>query len=406
MSRMETPPPDLFRQQARQQYHQGSHTLERLRVSPPWTWWLVGLVVAALLTALVLAVVGTVEINTRAVAVLRPGNGVRSLTAQIPGSVRSVQARSGQLVRAGEVVLTLDAPDLQGRLLQSQRELDLLTSHYQKASRQQQMLHDKQVASVDVRLQRMHDQIASQRVSLAAYEKKWKTLASLADSGVVSKMSVIEAREAHAQAARQLASAQQALQQIHQELAVLASRRNAELWQQKQALKAAQSRHEALQLSVEQAVIRAPQTGTLEALVVNPGDVVTPGMVLGKLIPTGTPMRVVSFLAEKDRAFVKVGDTVRLELGQLPYGEYGTLGAKVVRISDSLATPYEVVEALGEYGNPGIPTYRVELEITDAEAAHAAGIRLRSGMRMQARFTLRRQRPITILLEPLRRWFR
>lgn len=403
---METAPLDLFRQQARQQYHDGDQALERLQVSPPWTWWLMGLVTAALLTALVLGVVGTVEFNTRAIGVLRPGNGVRSLTAQISGSVRSVQARSGQLVHAGDVVLTLDAPDLQGRLLQSRRELDVLTSHYEQVSAQQQMLHDKQMASVRIRMRKMRDQIASQRVSLTTYEKKWKALASLADSGVVSKMSVIEAREAHAQASRQLASAQQALQQIHQELAVLASRREAELWQQKQALKAAQSRHEALQLSAGQIVIRAPQTGTVEALVVNPGDVVVPGMVLGKLIPTGTPLRVVAFLAEKDRAFVNVGDAARLELGQLPYGEYGTLGARVVRISDSLSTPYEVIEALGKYGTPGIPTYRVELEVTDASAARAAGIHLRSGMRMQARFTLRRERPITILLEPLRRWFR
>jgi multidrug efflux pump subunit AcrA (membrane-fusion protein) len=115
---------------------------------------------------------------------------------------------------------------------------------------------------------------------------------------------------------------------------------------------------------------------------------------------------VVSFLAEKDRAFVKPGDDVRLELDQLPYAEYGTLQAKVIRISDDLASPYEIREALGEDQKLDAPAYRVELEITDAASLHAAQVRLRTGMLMNVRYTLRRQRFITLVLDPLRRWFR
>ncbi|MBA3486487.1 MAG: hypothetical protein H0T88_04735, partial [Lysobacter sp.] len=92
-------------------------------------------------------------------------------------------------------------------------------------------------------------------------------------------------------------------------------------------------------------------------------------------------------------------------LEQLPYGEFGSLGARVVRISGDVASTDEVEEALGDGGIVEGATYRVELEVVDTSASEAAGIRLRSGMMMQARFTLRRQRLITMVLEPLRRWF-
>ena len=45
--------------------------------------------------------------------------------------------------------------------------------------------------------------------------------------------------------------------------------------------------------------------------------------------------------------------------------------------------------------------------VVDAmQDARNAGIALRGGMLMQARFTLRRQHPLAMLLEPLGRWFR
>jgi hypothetical protein len=95
---------------------------------------------------------------------------------------------------------------------------------------------------------------------------------------------------------------------------------------------------------------------------------------------------------------------VRLELDQLPYGEYGTLGARVVRISDDLASPHEVTQALGDERKLDGPAFRVVLAITDQGSARNADVTLSSGMLMKVRYTLRRQRPITIVLEPLRKW--
>jgi multidrug resistance efflux pump len=184
------------------------------------------------------------------------------------------------------------------------------------------------------------------------------------------------------------------------------SRRQDELWQRQQAIAAAQNRRDSLALLQRQSVLVAPEDGTVEALSVRVGEVVHAGQAIGKLIPAASPLHVVGFLAERDRAFVKPGDEVRLELDQLPHAEYGTLRGRISRIGDDLAAPSEIRDALGEQQKLDGASYRVEVQITDASVAEAAQVKLRTGGLMDVRYTLRRQRLIALVFNPLRRFFR
>jgi membrane fusion protein len=243
------------------------------------------------------------------------------------------------------------------------------------------------------------------RSSAEHYERRVQADLGLLKRGLVSEMAVSETRDSLAQAQRQLSAAEQTLDQTRQELASLESRREDELWNRQERLAAAQNKRDALAVVLRQAVIEAPQDGTVEALLVKEGEVVQAGQPLGKLVPVDSPLQVVSFLAERDRAFAKPGDEVQLELDQLPHAQYGTLQAKVLRIGDDLASPSEIHDALGDQKLEA-PSYRVELEITDARAAESANVKLRTGTLMNVRFTLRTERLITLVLNPLRRWFR
>lgn len=397
------PAADLFRQEAR------DHLLrsERARpvdVSPPWTWALLWLLLAAIAAALVLLFVGSVEVNARAVGILRPVSGVRVLTSQVAGIVTSVPVQSGQPISRGDLVAEIDAPQLQGQLLEAQRRVELIKSDFRLVSQRQDRLHKRQVDLMRTRFAKLREQAVSERASLDGFRRKYEAMHSLERDGMVSGFAVLDAREAVARTERQLAATEQSLALARQELAAMVSRRQTDLWQQRQSTDTALSRLEALQLANRQTRVLAPKDGVVEALLVKPGDTVQPGQVIGKLIPGHAPLQVVSFLPEKDRAFVRVGSEARLELNQLPYGEYGTLGARVVRVSDALASPHEVKQVLGNERSLGAPAFRVVLSITDDAAAKSAQVQLRSGMLMQVRYTLRRQRPITLVLKPLKKW--
>ena len=407
MTSVESPSPDdLFRKEAREHLLRGEQSLRRVDISPPWTWALLGVLMAALLATIVIGFLGSIEVNTRAIGILRPANGVHVLVSQVSGTVASVAPHSGEAITAGDIVLQIDSPQLQGQLLEAQRQVTLLESDFGAFSRQQDRLHQRQLAESRTRIVKLVEQIVSERASIAVMRQKLEAMRSLESSAVVSRFAVLDAQEAVAQAERRLAGSEQTLAMANQELAAMDSRQQSELWERRQSLDTALSRRNSMRLESQQTRIVAPQDGVIEALLVKPGDDVRPGQTLGKLIPSGTPLEVVSFLSEKDRAFVRVGSEVRLEIDQLPYGEYGTLGARVVRISDDLASADEVRQALGDGRDLEGPAFRVLLSITDTDAADAVSVRLRSGMLMQVRYTLRRQRPITLVLEPLRKWLR
>lgn len=376
-----------------------------LRVSPPWTWALLWVVVLAVLVALVASIAGSVEVNSRALAVLRPGGGVKLLTSQVSGVVSTVESRSGEDISAGSVLVRIHAAELEGQLLESQRQVDLLRTGFRQVMAVQRRLQLEQEQHARARIEKTAERASSLRASLLAAERKALAIEALAASNLVSQMDVLDARESVAQTRRELAAVEEGVASGRQELASVENRRQEDQWQHQQSLENAESRRDALTMALQQTVVRAPQDGSVEALMVQRGDIVRQGQTLAKLIPAGASLRVISFLPEKDRAFIKLGSEVRLELEQLPYGEFGSLGARVVRISGDVASIDEVQEALGDGATVDGATYRVELEVVDTSASEAAGIRLRSGMMMQARFTLRRQRLITMVLEPLRRWF-
>jgi adhesin transport system membrane fusion protein len=403
---MRQPNPSLFREEALKHYLQTEEGRGLVKVSPPWTWTLLLILLVAIGTAVVVSFLGHVEVNGRGRGIIRPSNGVRILVSQSGGTVESIFVRSGQLVKGGEVILRVAAPNIQAQLLEAERQAESVGSEYQTLSLRQDVAYAEQFQRMKGRIAALQEQLVSYRESIPLYERRLKAKLVLEKDGLVSAIEVDDARENLSQAKRQVSAAQQSMGQAKQEGAALESRRQDEIWQRKQVVQNAETKRDTMAFVRGQTVVVAPENGVVEALLVNPGEVLQLGQAVGKLIPQGVPLQVVSFLAEKDRAFVKVGDEVHLELEQLPYSEYGTVRARVARVSDDLASPYEIREALGEDLKLDAPTYRVELEITDTKALTSANVKLRTGMLMNVRYTLRRQRFITLVLDPLRRWFR
>ncbi|MDR3673430.1 MAG: HlyD family efflux transporter periplasmic adaptor subunit [Holophaga sp.] len=403
---MDEKPPDLFRRQALQHHLQGEEGRGLVRVSPPWTWALLLVLLSGAGTALLASIFGRVEVNGRARGILRPRSGIRVVIAKLDGTVGQVEVRSGQQVAAGAVLVRIEAPPVQAQLLEARRQVESVRRHFKVTAALQDRSHAEQTRRLAARMARLKEQGQSQRHSIAITELNLQRSLALERQGVLSPARVDEAREALAQAERQLSQSEQALETASQEWATLDYGRQDSLWQRRQTILGAEVRAEALAFMLGQTLLKAPEDAMVEAMLVKPGEVVKAGQALCKLIPRNAPLAVVAFLEEKDRAFVRPGDDVRLELDQLPYAEYGTVRAQVERISDDLASAFEIHEALGDNPFPNVPTFRVELRLADTRAVEKAGIPLRSGMLMNARFTLRRQRLITLVLDPLRKWMR
>ena len=177
-----------------------------------------------------------------------------------------------------------------------------------------------------------------------------------------------------------------------------------ELGQKRLDVVKARDHREGLVFQLAQTEVHSPQPGRLEAIVVKPGDTVAVGTVIARLVPLGAPRQIVVFLPEADRAFLREGSDVSVELDQLPAGEFGHLRARVARIASDLATQTEIADALSDTKLTE-PTFRVELALEEGAPLQALDQLLRPGSLVTARFVLRKRRLVTLLFEPLRRFF-
>lgn len=392
---------DFFRKAALDHYLSQGTTSSPLRVSEPWTWTLFWTLALALATGLLLSIFAKVEVNGQARGVLQAGGGVRTLIAQVDGTVSEVLAHSGAQVKTGDPILHLQSAQTLAALLQSDRQLQLQQSEAKSFNEQEDALHQQQVTKLETRIQVLNRDLASYIQTIELYQEKVKANEELQRQGLVSRFNVADTKESLEQALRQRDASSLSLAQAQQELASLQAQHQNQLWGRKESLNAALANRNALDYTLHQGDILAPIPGCLDSVLVKPGDAVRVGQPLGKIVPEGTALQVVSFIPEKDRAFIHIGDEAQMEVDQLPYAEFGIVKARVKRVAQDFASPDEISEALGGTKQEG-PLVRIELETV---AGTGARLPLRSGMMLNVRYTLRRQRLITVIFDPLRRLF-
>lgn len=365
-------------------------------IAPPWAHSLLAFFALLVGAAVVLCFVCRVEVTDRAPGIVRPSTGVRPLLAQADGVVSEVYARSGDRVSNGTPLVRLQSAETDASLLEATRELELQQKEHAQVAADPQFERERE--ALMRRLDYLHQQITSLEGSVAHQEKRMKAMSSLQQSGLVSPIDADEVRDRYQEAIRSLQSGRETLVRTEQELASLDAGHQRDVRDADVKQRQAQARRDSLAYPLQRSLVTAPASGTVEAILLRRGDFIRSGQLIGKLLPDGAPLQVVSFVPEKDRAFVHPGDTALLELDQFPYTEFGTVKARVARVSSDLASRYELEEAMGEQTKLDAPSYRVELQLLPSTTRE---IRIKPGMLLHVRLTLRRQRLISMLFEPL-----
>lgn len=377
---------------------------EVLRVAPPWVRGM--LVVASLAASVLVASTFVVDVDqtARGRGVLRTSGGVQTVAAQTSGTVIDVGARSGEAVTRGALLVRVDSTPTKSALLEAERRIARAEADVAAFGARRDKEQAARLSLLGRRTVLLQKRAESQRASVARLEQHLAAFDRLAGQGLApaNERSVPEG---------ELASAQRTVIQLEEEVAATrlqGANIQAELGTELDRLRAevqrAKDQRDTLAFQLEQTEIRAPGEGRIEAMVVKPGESVAVGAPIARLVPDGAPRQVVVFLPEADRAFLHEGAFVRLELDQLPAGEFGALRARVTRIGQDLATPADVSDALGQ-ARLEAPAYRVELEIVGDDVARRLDRWLRPGSQVTARFALRRQRLAALLFSPLKRWF-
>ena len=385
-------------------FDQGEPIAAALRMTPPGAWMAAALLGAAVLSATVFSVLGSVEVTARGPAALRAAGGTLPLLAETAGPVAWVGVHSGERVTAGQRLLGIDATALKASLEESERRLRFIESQAASSGDRRDQLSIERRRQLDARLQGLDERLASQDAAVARLARRLKDMDELQGQGFVSA----HARDAEAdrldEARRQRIALTEERARVRGEIAELQAQRETDQLRLSEDHATALARRDAAQSMLRQTVAVAPRPGVVEAVVVRPGELVQPGTVVARLVPDAAPSEVVAFISERDRAFLSPGASARIEVRQLPSGEFGALRGRVTRIGGDLVGAAEWHDVMGDAAMPAAPLYRVE--IAPEADARLARLKpwLRAGMQADVRFTLRERRVITLILEPLRKW--
>ncbi len=259
------------------------------------------------------------------------------VSPKVPGRVAAVLVREGDQVQAGQLLARLDAPEIEAKLRQADAVRDAARSLSAKA--------EHGARPEEIRAARSNWERAEAAAVLA--EKTDARIARLFADGVVPLQKRDEA-EAQARAARDAADAARALYDQARTGARPEDRAAAaaQLRQAEGAVAEAEAYRDA-------AVLRAPTAGEVVERVVDPGELVSPGVPVLSLVDLSDSW-VTFNLREDQLAGLRIGT-------ELPV-RFPALGQRVIRLRVTYMSPlgeFATWRATQESGGYDLRTFEV-----------------------------------------------
>jgi hemolysin D len=366
---------------------------------------------------------------------LEPQGRTYLLDAQVSGKVTAIAAKEGSIVRAGQMLLSLDSELVQSDLKQAEAKLEGQLNRLNQlqqiknqaviAQRAQKLQGESQISEQRAQISQVEQQLqASQReyeLSERRLEKdleEVKIYWGLSQEGAASKAKFKEVQRAMDESERVLAQNLAAIQQAKMELAKqqeslkriehtaevtnsVSQRQINEVLTQISDLQTeiAQTRQLAasLGLQFQQRTIKSPVTGVVFALPIpKPGAVLQPGQRVAEIAPLRAPLIFRAQMPISQSGFLQVGMPVKLEFDAFNSKDYGIVPARLTRISPTskvLQTPQGNVDVY-------------ELEITLEQTCILVGNRcvsLTPGQTAKAEVIIRQRRVIDFILDPFKK---
>lgn len=335
-------------------------SLQEKPVSP--TCRLVAKVLTALIVVLITwSVVGRMDIIVNASGKIIPGGYTKTIACVDVASVRALHVQEGQQVRAGDLLIELDASmsDAERDKAAGESSMSILEVAGARAliaaidSGQPPRLPrlsgipadtlntarltlEARYADYQARMKRIEGDMERFSQSLQLATQQAADYRELLKSHDVSHHAWLEKEQARVELAGQLADAR------NQRRALIAETRRAahDLWTG-ESKTAASAHQDAIRAAAHSRLLRlvAPVSGTVQQLNVHTvGGVVAAATPLMQIVPRESRVEVEAFMENRDVGFVREGQSTAVKIDAFEYTKYGTIKGKVTHVSrDAIA---------------------------------------------------------------------
>ncbi|AXU93902.1 HlyD family secretion protein [Erwinia persicina] len=407
---------DLFRQEALEAKKTkvlGSVAL----YCPPFRWLIITLVCALVAVLITFCIFGSYTKRETAKGVLVPENGMMTITAMTAGTVITLPAHEGDRLEKSAQVASISS-EISTRFGQTReaiaRQLDLQQEGLKQQLSNLEQLNAETLKSLQEKASLLQQQsveldtIYRQRTEQIGLAKKQLDKArAMRAEGYASNTEVekqqndmLDASVRLQDVARQRIDVRQQLSQARQQLReqpITYSQQKNDIKQKLSEIAQSMMENESRR-SVD---LRTPERGTVSAVLVKQGQIVSAGQTLAIILPDNAHLQARIMLSSRAVGFIRPGQRVVLRYQSFPWQTFGQQYGTVKDISTSALSPQEISTITGD-SQVQEPMYQVKVAV-DHQTVQAYGkeVSLRAGSGLEADFIVDKRRIYQWVLEPL-----
>ena len=409
-----------------------------LRTAPGEERLVLYALVAIIVVSIALAAFVKLDRVVTGVGVIQPGGGVFYVSPYDTGIVKQILVKPGEVVRKGQVLATLDATFTDADLEKLEQQLSSNQSASERlraevagraytakgpagsykslqagVNEQRRGEYQATLADYDGRIRAIEAQIVQAAADVREYEKRValadeveKTYMPLLEKGYVSKLQLMQASDQRAEMARLLASSQNQIGTLRENMAALKAQRrvfvshwqsetgrelvsvNNDLDQTRQQLEKARKMRELVNLT-------APADGiVLKIGKISSGSVAANSAPnagaepLFTLVPLGAELEAALQIAPDRMGFVKPGDSVQIKLDAYRYIRHGTAQGVIKTLSEGTFDTDNNGQAVPTYVKAIVTLREVKLRDVPADFRLVPGMTLHGDVLVGSRTIL------------------
>ena len=390
------------------------------------------LLIAFAFIALLWAGFGRIDVVAVAQGRIVPNAGSKLIQPIDTAAVKAIHVVDGQAVKAGQVLVELDATsaqadsvrtgnDLSTAKLQAARARGLLTALTDGRTprlappagiaveriAQEQRLLDGQYAEYQARIARIDAEIArreaeyrstgevvrklEQTVPIA--RKRAEDYKGLVDKNFISKHGYLEKEQIRIEQEADLQTQRSRLKELAAAIDEAKGQRNSAVAETRRLALDTLNEAEQKATSFGQELVKAdtrgklmtltaPVDGTVQQLAVRTvGGVVTEAQVLMVIVPQDDALEVEAFLENKDIGFVNVGQAAEVKVETFPFTRYGTIPASLVHVSRDAINDEKRGPIYSARARLQRATMQVEDKTVNLSAGMAVSLEVKTGKR-------------------------
>ena len=349
-----------------------------------------------------------------------PSTGVIELTASSPGRIEALVVHEGEAVSKGEPLYTVDLDvatkdgGAQQRIIEAQTgERALLAQEIERKARMSEETEKElrqKIETLNVQINQVGDQISLQQGIVKKVSKDYSEFVALVERRVVSLNEVTARQAAWMQALARLQDLESSKLRLQAELKDTRSQLATTVHTRTDEVDALKNKmleiNEKLANSEVHRLIeiRAPEDGVVAAILAHPGQTVSTGTSMLKIVPRQAPMQAELLAPSNAVGFIHEGGRVLLRYSAFPYQKFGEYWGTVVSVSRAAMNAEELKRLLagGEPRKQNDAFFRIIVK-PDSQKVSIYGEErtLPAGMQVRAYALLDRRQLYEWVLEPL-----